>query len=75
MKGQSKKIGMEKIRKDTDARIFNKDILLDRKEWRRMMHVLIGHNSLFCSCILPEIFAIKGLVVVNVYEISYTRQS
>lgn len=42
-----------------NARCFNEDILLNRNEGKRIIHVI---DLLFCS--LPQVLGIKGLVFV-----------
>lgn len=40
VKGRPKKTWMEVIRKDTNAKELDEDILHNRNKWKRMIHVL-----------------------------------
>ena len=39
VQGRSKKIWIEVIRQDMEAKGFSEDILLDMNEWRKLLHV------------------------------------
>jgi len=55
---------MEVIRHDIEAKGLREGILLDKNEWRKMIHV--PGVILFGSCSLPQIPGTNGLVVVVV---------
>ena len=55
---------MEVIRQDIKAKGLNYGILLDRNEWRKLIHVLDPAYFSFGSCSLPQILGTNDLVVV-----------
>ena len=61
---------MEVIRQDIEVKGLSEGILLDRNEWRKLIHVpeptLFSHGS----CSLPQILGTNGLVVVVVVIIA-----
>jgi len=57
---------MELIRQDIEAKGLNEGILLDRNEWRKLIHVPDPAKFSFGSCSLPQILGTNGLVVVVV---------
>jgi len=61
-----KKRWMEVIRQDIEAKSLSEGILLDRNEWRKLIHVPDPASFSFGSCSLPQILGTKGLVVVVV---------
>ena len=62
--GRPKKTWMEVIRQDIEAKRLSEDILLDRNEWRKLIHVPDRALFSFDSCSLPQILGTNGLVVV-----------
>ena len=61
-----KKTWMEVIRQDMEGKGVSEGILLDRNEWRKLIHVPDPAYFSFGSCSLPQILGINGLVVVVV---------
>ena len=57
---------MEVIRQDIEVKDLNEGILLDRNEWRKLIHVPDPVSFSFGSCSLPQILGTNGLVVVVV---------
>ena len=57
---------MEVIRQDMEVKGLSEDILLDRNEWRKLIHVPDPAYFSFGSCSLPQILGTNGLVVVVV---------
>jgi len=57
---------MEVTRQDIEAKVLNEGILLDRNEWRKLIHVPNLEQLSFGSCSLPQILGTNGLVVVVV---------
>ena len=43
------------IRQDIEAKGLNEDILLDRNEWRKLIHMPDPAKFYFGSCSLPQI--------------------
>ena len=64
--GRPKKTWMKVIRQDIEAKGLDKGILLDRNEWRKMIHVPDTAQFSFGSCSLPQIRETNGLVVIVV---------
>ena len=56
------------IRQDIEAKGLNEGILLDRNEWRKLIHVSNSASFSFGSCSLPQILGTNGLDVVVVIE-------
>jgi len=61
--GRPKKTWMEVIQ-DIKAKGLNEGILLDRNEWRKLIHVPDPAYFSFGSCSLPKILGTNGLVVI-----------
>ena len=59
-------IWMKVIRPDIEAKGLSEGILLDRNEWRKLIHVPNPTYFSFGSCSLPQILGTNGLVVVAV---------
>ena len=54
------------IRQDIEAKGLSEGILLDRNEWKKLIHVPDLTSFSFGSCSLPQILGTNGLVVVVV---------
>ena len=59
---------MEVIRQDIEAKGLSEGILLDRNEWRKLIHVLNPAQFSFGSCSLSQILGTNVLVVVVVMK-------
>ena len=64
--GRPKKIWMEVIRQNIEAKGLSEGILLDRNEWRKLIHVPDPPKFSFGSHSLKQILGTNGLVVVVV---------
>lgn len=61
--GMIEKIWIDVIREDMDAQDLNKDIFLDRNEWRRIIYVIDPAQFSYHSCNLSQELGIKGSTV------------
>jgi len=66
VQGRLKKIWMEVIQQDIEAKDLNEGILLDRNEWRKLIHVPDPAQFSFGTSSLPQILGTNGFVVVVV---------
>ena len=56
---------MEVIRQDIEAKGLSEGILLDRNEWRKLIHVPDPAYFSFGSCSLPQILGLVVVVVIS----------
>lgn len=54
----------EVIYKNMDVKCLNEDMLLGRNKWERIIHATAMAEVSFISCCLPQVFGIKGIVVI-----------
>lgn len=52
------------LQKEIDARGLNEDILFEMNEWRSIIHMVHSVWFFFDSHSLPQLFGIKGFVIV-----------